>query len=179
MSERFSRERWLVAGLEQLARKGPGGLKLANMCESQQRTTGSFYYHFKNHSEFVNDVIGHWELIHTDRIIATVQTVSAPDLQSENLTSLVTALDQTLEVAIRFLASQNEDVKRMLAGVDQKRIEFLCQLRQQDMGLGREEAFRVAELEYAAFVGAQMIWQNNISEHSSRLEMTFQKLISK
>ncbi|SDW79483.1 transcriptional regulator, TetR family [Ruegeria halocynthiae] len=172
MTVRFSKEGWLKAGLEQLAQLGPDGVKLANLCKTQGRTTGAFYFHFKDHAAFVADLIAYWEKTHTDDVMA------ASGAQAEHLNILVMDLDHRIEIAMRLFGYQNRMVGTKLAAIDEKRIGFLASLHAQSAAMEAASARDLAELEYAAFVGTQMLWQNDLPAQGKKLGVAFDSLVA-
>ncbi|WP_299348264.1 TetR/AcrR family transcriptional regulator [uncultured Shimia sp.] len=172
MVGRLSKEDWLQAGLTQLARLGPDGLKLAHLCKVQGRTTGAFYAHFTDHAGFVKDLIAHWEKTYTDDVMA------ASGAKADQLASIVRRLDHRIEVAMRLYGFQNPVVAAKLAEVDEKRIGFLAWLYGKSGALEATEARAFAELEYAAFVGTQMVWQGEPIERSIAVSATFDRLVA-
>ncbi|APG49137.1 TetR/AcrR family transcriptional regulator [Phaeobacter porticola] len=172
MTVRFSKDDWLKAGLAQLANLGPDGVKLANLCKAQGRTTGAFYFHFRDHAAFISDLIAYWEKTCTDDVIA------GSGAQAEQLNLLVVDLDHRIEVAMRQFGYQNRMVGAKLAAIDGKRIDFLTSLHAQSGALGAVSARDLAELEYAVFVGSQMIWQNDLPVQGKKLGAAFDSLLA-
>jgi len=172
MAVRFSKEDWLNAGLTQLSELGPGGLKLANLCKAQGRTTGAFYFHFKDHAAFVAALTAYWEKTFTDDII------KASAAQAKQLNILVMNLDHRIEIAMRLFGYQNQNVATKLREIDEKRIAFLAGLHAQSNPPNAVTARDLAELEYAAFVGSQMIWQDRLPAKGERLGIAFDKLVA-
>lgn len=171
MAVRFSKEDWLKAGLDQLAQHGPDGVKLANLCKALGRTSGAFYFHFNDHADFVAELLASWEKTHTDDII------NASESYPEQLNILVMDLDHEIEIAMRLFGYQNRTVASKLEEVDEKRIAFLTNLHSQSNELTAETAQNLAELEYAAFVGTQLVWKNNRRTQSAKLGATFDQLV--
>jgi AcrR family transcriptional regulator len=55
-----SRETWLTAALEQLRAEGPGGLAVDKIARRLGITRGSFYHHFENLEDLVEQLPTHW-----------------------------------------------------------------------------------------------------------------------
>jgi AcrR family transcriptional regulator len=55
-----SRETWLTAALEQLRAEGPGGLAVDRIARRLGVTRGSFYHHFENLEDLVEQLPTHW-----------------------------------------------------------------------------------------------------------------------
>lgn len=176
--KRFTKEDWLRFGLEQLAAQGPDALKLAALCEAAGRTTGSFYYHFSDQASFLSEMLAHWQKVHTQDVITEMQGAKDARAHAEKLSATVMALDQSIEVGVRTLAQQLPLAADRLAQVDRQRLEHLSVLYHRSTGLSEAEAEALAELEYAAFVGAQMLWKNSMGTRKRDLAALLQRLVS-
>ena len=66
---RLSRDDWLQAALETMRSAGVDGVKVAPLARRLDVTTGSFYWHFKNRRELLEDLLGYWERTRTDAAI--------------------------------------------------------------------------------------------------------------
>ena len=55
-----SREAYFETGLEVLADRGYGGLKLAEVCRRLGVTSGSFYHYFSSWSAYTGELIEEW-----------------------------------------------------------------------------------------------------------------------
>lgn len=55
-----SRETWLTAALEQLRSEGPGGLAVDKIARRLGVTRGSFYHHFENLEDLIEQLPTHW-----------------------------------------------------------------------------------------------------------------------
>ena len=153
---RFRREDWLELGLRQLVEHGRAGLTLERMCEAAGRTRGSFYHHFPDHAAFVAALLDGWRERQTEAVIAAVERAGTERLGS--LHELASALDHALDTAVRRYAAAEPLARDAVAAVDARRIDFLAELYAAEHELPPARARRVAELEYALFVGMQVLW---------------------
>lgn len=174
---RFSRTDWLDTGLRQLAAQGPEGLKLQTLCASQKRTTGSFYYHFRDHAAFVDALMDHWQRVHTDDLILAVADITDDADRAAKLNTLTKTLDHRVEVAVRLFAFQHAGVRARLSEIDGKRIAYVADLYTCTASLPPDEAMGVARLEYAALVGAEMLVQSGTVDNMDGVESTFVTLL--
>ena len=65
LKQRLSRDSWLKGALE-LCIKGVDTVKVAPLANKLGVTTGSFYWHFKNRRELLDEVLKFWEREMTD-----------------------------------------------------------------------------------------------------------------
>ncbi len=154
---RFRREDWLALGLRQLVKDGAAGLTVEQLCAAADRTRGSFYHHFADHDAFVQALMEHWKSIHTDAVIAGVEA-SPPADRPQSLHALASHLDHRLDVAVRRFAAAHPVAADMVRQVDDARLSFVASLYRSQGRDRPETADTLARLEYALFVGSQVLW---------------------
>ena len=159
---RFRRDDWLELGFRELVARGKPGLTLERLCEAAGRTRGSFYHHFADHETFVRALLERWVERQTDAVIALVETRDGERLSS--LHELAGALDHGLDIAIRRFAATEPLAADTVSAVDRERLDFLERLYREDHGLPPARARRLAEIEYALFVGMQTLWPDRKPE---------------
>lgn len=176
MGQRFKREDWLDFGLKQLAESGPEALKLNEFCEAAGKTIGSFYHHFADQSEFFGAMMQHWQQKNTQDVIAQTQDIKEPEDRAKRLEAIVGGLDQEIEVGVRSFSQQNKMAAEIVAEVDEMRIGFLQEIHSDLRWIDDAEARRLAELEYAAFVGFQVLWPKDMAGRGQELSALLQKM---
>lgn len=174
---RFTREDWLDFGLQQLATGGPDALKVKALCTVAGRTIGSFYHHFQDQAAFFDALLGHWRKVNTDSVLDALQTLTPAQQETQKLSVLAQKMDQGVELGMRRFAASHELAAKAVYGVDQLRIEFLAKTYQTVQRLDPDAARRLAELEYAAFVGVQTIWRPGTLAHGQALSSLFQSMV--
>ena len=153
---RLKREDWLAIGLRELGGTGPEALRIEALCEVTDKTRGSFYHHFKDHRAFTDALLEHWFQRDTERVITEVE--QNPGDKRHALDRLAAGLDERVEMAIRRLAANDATARTVVARVDARRIGYLKDLNIQEFGMAANEALELAEIEYATFVGFQMLF---------------------
>ncbi|MCV0426789.1 MAG: TetR/AcrR family transcriptional regulator [Roseibium sp.] len=172
---RFSKEDWLALGLKQLSREGSAGLTVEALCNLAGRTRGSFYHHFNDHDGFIDLLLQAWKQRNTIDVADEILS-QAPDKRAQHLSDLANHLDQDLERAVRQFAQSNKTAQRIVREVDGIRTEFVVGLYV-DAGLAEDEARDIAQLEYAAFVGSQIVWPDMTAEQRVRLDRRFAGMV--
>ncbi len=157
MSERLGRDDWLALGLERLAAEGPRALQLESICAAADRTRGSFYHHFKDHTVFLDKLAEHWRRRHTEALIDLSQEGSAAD-RLRTIKQLALRIDSTVELGMRRLGAGNPRIQAVVDEVDRQRIDYMTRLHQSRPGVSQNQAAAFAWLEYAAYVGSQVLW---------------------
>lgn len=176
VNKRLRTEEWLDLGLKQLTEQGAAGLTLECLCKKIGRTRGSFYHHFKDHSMYIEAMIVQWKKISTDNIITEVNRLTNPVERKKALTSLAMALDKKLEFAMRQYAQSNPTAAKYQNIVDEIRIEYLTEIYEKVENLPKKEAENIAKLEYAAYVGGQMIQVTSSETDLGKLNGCFKEM---
>ncbi len=174
--QRFARRDWLELGLRQLAGQGPAGLTLESLCAAADRTRGSFYHHFREHSEFVAAMTDLWRQRNTAALIlATAEGDVGSRLQ--RLNHLAVRLNGAVELGMRNLGAVESQVRAEVRRVDEARIDYLAELRGSRSSADPSSCRKLARIEYAAFVGGQVLWPEAAPEELEALGLRLAKLI--
>lgn len=151
---RFSREDWIALGFEALRKDGIAALTIEALCKRARKTRGSFYFHFESTDRFLLALATSWKETFTDQITShTPKTPGRIDL----LNQLAGRLDPALETGIRQLAVINADVAAIVTRADNERVVWLGRLYDATSRYRPGDAHRLAEIEYAAFIGFRLI----------------------
>ena len=164
--QRLTRERWIAAGLDVLADRGPEALKAEPLARHLGTTKGSFYWHFRDVPAFHAELLSAWE---GSALAALALAMS----QESNSVGQLRHLCQTIadpvrsgstgrvEQAVRSWASGHEGAKAAVGRVDAARLSQLQQLLS-DTGIGNPEMARIL---YAAATGMLHLDQNDRDEN--------------
>ncbi|QDG75241.1 TetR/AcrR family transcriptional regulator [Labrenzia sp. PHM005] len=173
--KRFGKDDWITLGFRQLIKDGINGLTLDALCRTAGRTKGSFYHHFKDHNAYLVDLVEAWKQQNTLDVAAETMA-DDPATQAQTLANLATHLDHDLERAMRQFAQVHETARLVVRQVDQIRTSFIFGLYRAQ-GLDKEAAADIAKIEYAAFVGAQIVWPEMTPEDRLALDKRFAKMV--
>ncbi|MEL7213411.1 MAG: TetR/AcrR family transcriptional regulator [Pseudomonadota bacterium] len=177
MVKRFKKSDWLALGLEELASNGPDALRVKELCAAAGKTVGSFYHHFEDQAAFIDALMEHWHKTFTRPVIDMLEQIDDAQQRAKELSGLATKLDPSIEVGIRLLANQNAQVQRVVECIDHERIAYVTKLYAGRFNLAEDEAAMLAKLEYAAFVGAQHVFQKHYSELGPQLSALLQSTL--
>lgn len=169
MNVKKNRQSWLNAGLQELAEKGPGGLRIMPIADQLGVTKGSFYWHFKNLEEYQLALLEEWENSHTQQAIECVESMggeAGTKLRHWLLGSV--AADFTLERSIRIWSLVHGDAKEKQTRVDQKRIDYLSTLLL-GVGWSKEEASTLGRWAFWAWVGYSTIEGPPVTQNQIKL----------
>lgn len=175
--KRWGRTDWLDLGLRQLTQHGAAGLTVDALCQAAQRTRGSLYHHFKDHSAFIDAMMRHWRKRYTEDIAAH-SAAQPPSEQRQALTDLAVTIDSGLETAIRRFAPAHPGASEIVASVDRMRLDFVIELYRSS-GLDDALARQIGMIEYAAYIGAMTLWPELTAAERKALDQQFNGLLEK
>ncbi|MEO3759794.1 TetR/AcrR family transcriptional regulator [Mycobacterium sp. B14F4] len=125
MASVASREAYFETGLEVLADRGYGGLKLAEVCNRLGVTTGSFYHYFPNWPAYTKELVAHWMQVRTVRVIEGLRAEPDPRRRIDALIETGLELPFGAEAAIRVWSSVDPHVYAVQSAVDQQRFDIM------------------------------------------------------
>ncbi len=123
---RLSKEQWLDRSLMLLEEHGPGALTLDSLTRHLGVTTGSFYWHFQNHREFLQALTDLYVERYTHVVAKHLEALDLPprELLVEAMRQIVTAglggMDlhfRSLAISYPFLADQIRQMDEFRTGV--------------------------------------------------------------
>jgi len=176
MSKRLTKPGWLDYGLAAMAEQGPGGLTVEAMCERAQKTRGSFYHHFDSAGDFQKQLLLWWEKTYTQDLIAKVDRLGQPGKKLDHLNQLAAHLDPGIEQAFRRLAARSSDAALTCRRVDDTRIAYLAGLYARTPRFSPGDAQMLARIEYAAWVGFQLVAPDATPDEMLEMYQGFLKL---
>lgn len=129
-SARLSRDDWLDAAFEAVVEHGFDGARVLTLAGKLGVTRGSFYWHFKDHSELIEALIDRWhaaELATTHELARQASGSARSDLLGMLDTALARGIgdlkDMRFELALRGLGRRDVAVAKRLVEVDETRME--------------------------------------------------------
>lgn len=153
---RFEKNDWLELGQSLLKSEGPGGLTIERMTEAAGKTRGSFYHHFKSRDVFLEALIEDWQASSLTALAERLQGEDSPEAKRAVMRGVSMEWDGAFERQLRILAAQEPHMAKLLAKVDDLRIEGLAsmiRLLQPEV----EDPDALAFVQYASIVGGQML----------------------
>jgi AcrR family transcriptional regulator len=169
-SKRLTRDAWLEAGIEALRSEGNQALKAEPMARFMKTTKGSFYWHFKDVTDFHAALLKVWET-------AAVTDMTHIAEQNSGEVACLRAIAQSLadpkggdpvllcEPAIRGWAANNENAEDALERVDAMRLTALAGLLK-NIGIGNPE---VPHMLYSAAIGMSVLARQEQSEKTEAI----------
>lgn len=152
----LSRDSWIRAALFAIADGGTAAVAVEPLAERLGATKGSFYWHFKNRDELIEEALGLWEREGTDVFIARLAPVEDPVERLRML--LAQAMDDEAEGtshpadAALLASSADPLVAPVVDRVQRKRLAFLERCFR-DLGLPPASARDRARIAYSVYLG--------------------------
>ena len=139
---RLGKERWLRTALEAIAREGDGKLRIDALARELNITKGSFYHHFRDRQEFIDQVVDFWVERYNRYVFKTIGQQKGP--AEDRLLSLMKLIRREgldlYDTTFRAWAAHDERVAERVRSVDHARYVFI-------RGLFEEMGFFGDELE--------------------------------
>lgn len=163
-----SKASWLDFALKQLVEKGPDSLRVSVICEAKGVTKGSFYHHFKNRQDFIDQLMKHWHQTLTMALIEQADTALGPLERLEKLDQVIAETNIEAEMHIRAWALKDPSIAPYLAEVDQHRQQYLKQCYI-ELGVNSVLADDIAMISYAQFLGLLQLYPKPDNDTMLRL----------
>ena len=121
--QRFSREDFLEEALAILSEEGYRLLTIDKICDRMHVSRGSFYWHFKNRSDFNVAIIEYWEQKSTTAFLKNVNAIAgSPEQRLGALLELVISSGYCkYELPMRLWAMREDATKKVLQRIDSTR----------------------------------------------------------
>lgn len=153
---RYSKTDWLRLAQTLLKSEGTHALTLERLTDAAGKTRGSFYHHFKSRDAFLTAMVEDWQTTSLSTLAARLQNEDTPEGKREIMRGVSLEWDGAFERQLRILAAQEPLVAKLLAQVDDLRIQGLASmiaLLQPEI----EDPQAFAFVQYASIVGGQML----------------------
>lgn len=144
---------WIDCGITLLRTRGHHMIKAEILSRELKVSKGSFYHHFENVDDYVNQVLDYWELIATHNILAEAEKESDPIQRLRTLQTRVFENSYFIEVALRAWSTYNAVVAAKLAHVENIRVSYMAE-QYEAAGYPKENARSLAQIEHTYFIGA-------------------------
>ena len=162
MNDRLTKSDWITHGLRTLANDGANALKVGPMALELKVSRGSFYWHFRDIADFRSQLLRSWRERSTDQIIRELDAGKDEPDRLKQLTKRAFAAKRDLDRAIRSWAAEDEDVARIVASVDARRVAYIAKLLVA-AGVESKKALARAAFMYWAYLGQAIVMDPRIS----------------
>jgi AcrR family transcriptional regulator len=168
--QRRSREDWIAAGLKRLGEVGVDKVRVDQIASVLDVTKGSFYWHFKDRSHFLDALVETWEAGRSgDPTDAWRSEGLDPEARSQHLWKLISGSDDTrAEMAIRDWARRNDAVAKRVQRVDDRRLHYLEAIFT-DLGMPATEVGPRSLLAYSLLIGDYLVTTRHAKRAQRRI----------
>lgn len=141
-NEVLTKNQWLSLALESITKKGKGVPSVEALCKSIGVSRGSFYWHFKDRSDFLQCFSEYWANYSVEQVVEKLSSFrgSAEDRLFLIMKMVIPQKRGRHYLTMRSLAVTEPEVEKTLRTFDKKRLSFV-------KNLFHEIGFRDAELE--------------------------------
>lgn len=182
---RTPRAAWIEEGLRALAAGGPNAVRIEALARTLGVTKGGFYWHFDDRPALLEEVLGMWERVSVDEVIARVEAAGG-DARTKlrRLSAIAVSGEEELgtdplkvDLAIRDWARRDKTVARRLRRVDNRRMSYMRALFGAFCADGDEVEARCM-LGFSLWIGNHFI----AADHGGRsradvMEVAFRRLL--
>ena len=121
---------WLLKALEIFVEEGIDSVRITRLADELGVTRGSFYWHFENREDLIDSLVSFWKDKNTAAITDSVAQASS--LADGIFRFFETCIDSAqfdprLDLALREWARRSTQIRSLLDGEDETRIEALRQ----------------------------------------------------
>jgi len=162
VNDRLTKADWIRQGLRTLAGNGPSGLKVGSMSASLNVSRGSFYWHFRDITEFRSHLLRDWQERTTDQFILDLEAENAAPDRLKFLLRRAFNEKRNMDRAIRAWGAEDADVAATVAAVDAKRVAYMAKLLTA-AGVPTKAARDRATFLYWAYLGQTIIMDASLS----------------
>lgn len=176
-SDRLGREEWLAAALEVLHNEGIHNVSIVRIARDLNVTSGSFYWHFKDRGELLQNLLDYWVRTQTEAIIDEVEQIESASERLFKLMEVLTSGEQArYDIAVRAWASFDEMAAKVVRKMDERRVRYLRKMFR-EMGFEGDEAeLRVRLTYYYQLAEPSILYREPNSRRRQLLKMRHQLL---
>ena len=156
MNDRLTKSDWIKHGLRTLANEGANALKVGPMSTALKVSRGSFYWHFRDIADFRSQLLRSWQERSTDQVIQELEAEKAEPGRLKHLMTRAFNVKRDLDRAIRSWAAEDEDVAKIVATVDDRRVAYMAKMLVA-AGVESRRALPRAAFMYWAYLGQTMV----------------------
>jgi len=149
-----SKEDWVKLGYSLFANKGIDGLVIEQMAAKLKCNKSSFYWHFKNKTNFLEEIISYWILNETQGVIDYVEARNSPKQKYDAFLDICFQHDPYLEFIffLKRYAVKSKKHQKIIDEIDQRRLDYTASLYV-GLGYSKSKAKVMASVFYKYLIG--------------------------
>ena len=178
-AERLNREEWIRSALEILSSGGVEGVKVSPLASRLGVTTGSFYWHFKNRRDLLDELLAYWERELTDAAIVAARQFEGPPVERiwGLMAQVMTEGLARYDVVFWHWAQADDQAALVFQRALQKRFDFAASMFR-EAGFSSEQAEARGRLMVTYMMGESTLIPDSLANRMGRLKTQFAILIA-
>jgi len=170
---------WVTTALDRLLEEGSANVKVERLARDLGVTKGSFYWHFKDRADLLQQAAASWE----ERQLSFLDTLKNTDYESpearlKGLFAFIDTKDARHDAAMRLWARRSDWINDLVAKIDRVRLGY-CEDIFIELGFDGDAARLRAHLVYYYQVAEQTLSYKEPEEIRQRLnELRFDLLVT-
>jgi len=179
-SSRLTKQDWLRAGFVALVENGPSALKAEPLARRLKTTKGSFYWHFRDVSQFHDAMLTYWQQGTFTDIVAYLEREPAIPKRLRLLGQIATGAAWSdydgapIEPAIRAWSRSDAKVAQVVLQIDEQRLSYLSKMLG-EIGITNPE---FARLIYAGLIGLEDLSSRDQQDHAGPMGTLIDLILS-
>lgn len=173
---KISKEKWIKGGIKLLRKESHASIKIDILCKKLKISKGSFYHHFKNINDYIEELVKFNFEVSTKSIIEGSKGIDQSIEKLESLRLFVHHLDPKVEIGFRAWSTHHPIVDKYQKKIDKVRMNYLYELIL-GLGISKIKAAKYAKIQYAIFVGLMNLKALNSKENMEELVFLYDEII--
>jgi len=157
----LTRECWAKAALTAVGRGGVANVKVETLAKSLRVTKGSFYWHFKDRDDLLQEMLIYWRRNLTDKIANNIQKLTEPRQKLIHLIEVASGKRPDvpggrIEHSLREWAHSSDIARAAVANVDAERLKIITAVYR-ELGLSPAKAKIASLMMLSHLIGVNVI----------------------
>jgi AcrR family transcriptional regulator len=153
IASKLGRQDWVNIGIQTLIERGIESVRVEPLAKLLNVTRGSFYWHFKNRDDLLEEILREWETRNTKSIIEQIEGLNGSAIAKLlSLLEIAAEDDNLLEKAVRVWSVNDDRAAESIARVDEQRLDYLQNLFLQ-IGFSEIDSKVRAQIAYSVRLG--------------------------
>jgi AcrR family transcriptional regulator len=153
IASKLGRQDWVNIGIQTLIERGIESVRVEPLAKLLNVTRGSFYWHFKNRDDLLEEILREWETRNTKSIIEQIEGLNGSAIAKLlSLLEIAAEDDNLLEKAVRVWSVNDDRAAVAIARVDKQRLDYLQNLFLQ-IGFSEIDSKVRAQIAYSVRLG--------------------------
>lgn len=156
-----TKNHWIELGYKLFSTSGIQGINVDQMSKVLKCNRSSFYWHFESKSKFLSELIKHWIVKETDRVILETERSQTDKEKLEKFLIIAFKNEPYLEFIffLKRYAIKKPEIQSIIDDIDEKRLQYTSQLFQ-NIGYTKVQANIKASIFYKYLIGHHEMIRN-------------------